>query len=312
MHREVAKHLDEVIDAHVHLWDLASRPQPWIEPVSMASIHRTFGNDDLDEIAVTAGIAGVVLIQTSNDRVETIDYLENASRNPLIRGVVGWVDIGRPDLSDQIAELRTAQGGALLVGLRHQAQAEPDPAAWIRGAAVRDGIATVAQHDLVFDLMFRADQLRAVHELVRSLSEVRFVLDHAGKPPVRQGWRSDEARLWAALVAEIAAHPNVTCKLSGLTTMADHRGWTVDDLRPYVDHVHDAFGADRVMFGSDWPVSLQAGTYVRTLDAMQQLLAGLDERERYAIMAGTAKRVYRLADTSTADRTRADRQVRER
>jgi L-fuconolactonase len=204
--------------------------------------------------------------------------------------VVGWVDLTAPDAGDRLAALRDAPGGDRLVGIRHQVQSEPDPE-WLSRADVRRGLRAVAAAGLAYDLLTIPDQLAAAEATARALPEARFVVDHLSKPPIAAGGREP----WETRIRALAAHPNVSCKLSGMVTEADWAAWTVGDLRPYAEVVLDAFGPARVMFGSDWPVCTLAATYGEVVAAAAELTAELSDGERAAVLGGTATAVYGLA-----------------
>jgi L-fuconolactonase len=270
------------VDAHHHLWDLSVRDQPWIDD-ALAAIRRTFTVSDLAAVARPAGVEATVLVQTVTVADETPELL--AIDDPLIAGVVGWIDLTAPDAADRLAELRCDR----LVGIRHQVQGEPDPR-WLCRPDVRAGLAAVAREGLVYDLLTIPEQLPAAIDTVRALPELRFVVDHLSKPPIATG----EVEPWAAHMRALAAHENVACKLSGMVTEADWAAWTVDDLRPYAEVVLDAFGPERVLFGSDWPVCLLAASYAEVIEAADLLVAGLSAAEREQVLGGTARRIYGL------------------
>jgi L-fuconolactonase len=279
-----------VIDAHHHVWDLAVRDQPWIEPTW--PIRRDYSLADLAGPAEAAGVEATVLVQTVLDPAETPEFLAlaAASRSPRVAGVVGWVDLTRPDVADALAALAVAEGGDRLVGIRHQVQGEADPR-WLCRPDVRRGLRAVGAAGLAYDLLTLPHQLPAAVETARDLPDVRFVLDHLAKPPIARG----ELRPWADDLRALAACPNVAAKLSGLVTEADWTGWTVAALRPYARVALDAFGPDRLMFGSDWPVCLlAAGSYGEVVDVAQRLTDELTEAERADVFAGTARRWYGL------------------
>ncbi|WP_158104044.1 amidohydrolase family protein, partial [Streptomyces carpinensis] len=190
---------------------------------------------------------------------------------PAIAGVVGWFDLASPALADDLTAARAMPGGRHLVGARHQLQEEPDPQ-WLDQPAVRRGLRTLAEHRLAYDIVVSPERLPTVVRAVTDNPELRFVLDHAGKPPLRTGaldsWNRDLTRL--------ALLDNVTVKLSGLVTEADWERWTVADLRPAASTVIDLFGPGRTMFGSDWPVCLAAGAdYARVAGTFEELVSGL-------------------------------------
>jgi L-fuconolactonase len=279
-----------VIDAHHHVWDLAVRDQPWLAGDEMAAIRRNFGADDLRPAAAAAGVTATVLVQTVTVAAETPEMLALAAGDPLIRGVVGWTDLTARDVADQLARLAEAPGGDRLAGLRHQVQEEPDPG-WLRRPDVIAGLRAVADAGLAYDLILRPHQLAAATYAAQSVPQLSFVLDHGGNPPVAAG----ALEPWAAAVRALAACPNVTCKLSGLVTEAAP-GAPPAALRPVADVILGAFGANRVMFGSDWPVCLLASDYPGVMELARTLTAGLSEAERAAVFAGTAARVYRIRD----------------
>ncbi|MEV5200805.1 amidohydrolase family protein [Streptomyces sp. NPDC053720] len=278
-----------IVDAHHHVWDLSVRDQDWITGDELAPLRRNFALADLEPEARAAGVCATVLVQTVTVPDETPEFLALAHGSDLVAGVVGWCDLTAPDVADTLAALRELPGGDRLVGIRHQVQGEPDPG-WLLRPDVLRGLRAVADAGLVHDVVVQARQLPATVQAAALLPELTFVLDHAGKPPVAAG----ELRPWADDVRALAARPNTVCKLSGLVTEADPRAWTVRDLRPYADTVLDAFGPDRLMFGSDWPVCRLAATYGEVVDAARTLTDALTEDESARVFATTAERVYGL------------------
>jgi L-fuconolactonase len=274
------------IDAHHHLWDLDVRDQPWT--AELPALRRSFDIDDLAPELASAGIDATVLVQTITTPDETPELLATAAGSPLIAGVVGWVDLEAPDVAHQIAALRELPGGDALVGIRHQVQGEPDPD-WLTRPSVLRGLAAVAAAGLSYDLLVIPEQLPAAIAAARQLPELRFILDHAGKPRISQG----ELEPWSGFIASLAALPNVAAKLSGLTTEASAQ-WSVSELQPYVDVLFGSFGASRIMFGSDWPVSLLAAPYSETVAAAEHLLRGASEADREAVFGATALEWYQL------------------
>jgi len=275
------------VDAHHHLWDLAVRDQPWT--AGLPALRRSFALAELEPELRREGIDDTVLVQTVDVAEETPELLALAAKHPVIAGVVGWVDLTAPDVAERIAELVAGPGGRHLVGVRHGVQGEPDPR-WLCRGDVRRGLAAVADAGLVYDLLVVPVQLPAAVRTVRALPGLRFVLDHAGKPMIAERERVG----WAADIAALGAEDNVAVKLSGLVTEADLDNWTIDDIRPYAGDVLAAFGPERTMFGSDWPVCLLAADYPRVAGLARALIAGLTEVERDAVLGGTAARWYRL------------------
>ncbi|WP_037898702.1 amidohydrolase family protein [Streptomyces sp. NRRL S-350] len=279
------------VDAHHHVWELGRRPQTWLDTPETAAIRRDFGPADLAPHTRAAGIERTVLVQVLPDLAETREFLALAAAEPSVAGVVGWADLTSPGIADTLAELRQGPGGDRLVGIRHLVQGEADPA-WLTRADVRRALRAVGDAGLCYDLLVVPHQLPAAIEAVRGLPGLQFVLDHLAKPPVASG----ELEPWAGRLRELAREPNVSCKLSGLVTEAPRDGWTVAGLRPYTETALDAFGPDRVMFGSDWPVCLLAATYEQVVDAAEELTSGLAAHERARVFGGTAARVYGLSD----------------
>ncbi|MEU6990847.1 amidohydrolase family protein [Streptomyces sp. NPDC046465] len=278
-----------LVDAHHHVWDLSVRDQEWITGEALAGLRRDFSLADLAPEARAAGVTATVLVQTVTVPEETPELLALADGSELVAGVVGWTDLTRPDVADTLAALRELPGGQHLVGIRHQVQGEPDPE-WLLRPDVRKGLTALAEAGLAHDLVVLPHQLPACAKIAAELSELTLVLDHLGKPPVVTG----ALEPWASAVRALAARPNTVCKLSGLVTEADHKTWTVDDLRPYADTVLTAFGPGRLMFGSDWPVSTLAASYTEVLDAARLLTGSLDTEEKGEVFGGTARRVYGL------------------
>lgn len=278
-----------IVDAHHHVWDLSVRDQDWITGEELAPLRRDFTLADLEPEARANGVCATVLVQTVTVPEETPEFLALADGSDLVAGVVGWTDLTAPDIADTLAALRELPGGDRLVALRHQVQGEPDPR-WLLRADVQRGLAAVADAGLAYDLVVQPHQLPAAVHAAELLPGLTFVLDHVGKPPVATG----ELHPWADDLRALAARPNTVCKLSGLVTEADPHDWTVKDLRPYAETALDAFGPDRLMFGSDWPVCRLVATYTEVVETALVLVDGLADDERDAVLATTAERVYGL------------------
>jgi L-fuconolactonase len=276
------------VDAHHHVWDLGVREQSWMVGSAMDPIRRNFLVDDLAPLAAAADVTQTVLVQTVGLAAETPEFLSVASSNELVAGVVGWVDLTADDVEDALAGLLNRPDGVWLKGIRHQVHDEPD-VEWLNRADVRRGLAVVAEAGLVYDLLTKTPHLPAAVETVRALPELSFVVDHISKPAI-----GEDLEPWATGLRDLAAEPNVTCKLSGMVTEASWTDWKVADLKPYADVVLEAFGPDRVMFGSDWPVCLLAATYGEVVDAAEQLTSGLSPAERDQVFGETARRTYHL------------------
>ena len=284
-----------MLDSHVHLWDLTVRDQAWIPAGS--PIRRSFGVRDLRSALAGTPVDSVILVQVINDAGETADLIEQAGNIDIVRGVVGWADLMSADFAAALSAL--ASSGYLL-GIRHQALAEADPAEWLRTPAVRRSLTELDAAGLPFDLMIRPGHWRAARDAARDHPSLQFVLNHLGKPPIASG----ELEPWATGLRALAAEPNVACKLSGLQTIASP-DWTCEELAPYVDIALEAFGPSRLIFGSDWPVSSQAASYDRVCAVAQAWCSALSDGERSAVLAGNARVIYRAGGGLGRARRRA-------
>lgn len=285
-----------LVDAHHHVWDLDVRPQPWLDEPGHEPIRRSFGSHTLRS-AATLPIAGrrltsTVVVQCVTSVPETRDLLALADNDPLIGAVVGWADLTSPAIGDVLDDLRTASGGRYLRTVRHIVQGESEPQ-WLQRPDVERGLRAVEERGLGYDVLIRSHQFPQAIRLAERFPELPLVLDHAGKPPLARRELSD----WARQIRALAGHAQVRCKVSGLVTEADHEKWTVDDIRPVWDVLLSAFGPDRLMFGSDWPVANLAGGWNRWAATVDELLDGCSADETSAILAGTATTFYRLTRT---------------
>ena len=276
------------VDAHHHLWDPSRGEYPWMSG-EFAPLRRTYAPRHLAPELAAHQVQATVVVQVRADVSETRDLLELATRHRFIAGVVGWADLTSPHVAEQLAALRAGPGGPHLVGVRHNAQDEPDPQ-WLQRADVRRGLDAVAEAGLVFDLEVGPRELAAAARVAASHPDLRFVLDHLGKPPIAAGAPGE----WRRGFADVAARGNVWCKLSGLVTEADWAAWTVADLVPYVREAVDRFGVSRLLFGSDWPVCELAASYGQVLNAARQALTAVDLTETSQIFGPNALAAYRL------------------
>ncbi|MGP4033648.1 amidohydrolase family protein [Pseudarthrobacter sp. 1C304] len=275
-----------VVDAHHHLWDPAVRSYEWMDD-SVAEISRRFDVDDLQQAAAPTPVAATIAVQATSEMEETRDLLGVSSRQNPVAGVVGWVDLSAPDVADQLSELMELPGR--LVGIRHQTHDEPDPW-WLLRDDVLGGLSAVRDAGLVFDLLIRRREADAAIRLAELIPDLALVLDHAGKPSISSGeW--DQWREW---VNRLAAHEQVSCKVSGLVTEASHGRWRSQSLPDYAKEVFSSFGAERSLFGSDWPVCLLAASYTDVYDLASAAAATLSTAEHDAFFGGTAGRVYHL------------------
>ena len=273
------------IDAHNHFWKYTEAEYGWISK----EMNRLRGNflpselrmelDDLD-------IDGVISVQARQTIEETGWLLEMAGKNPFIKGVVGWVPLKS---SEAGAVLEAFAGVEKLRGVRHVLHDEKDDHYMLRPAFNR-GIALLKQFGLVYDILVLERHLPQTIEFVDMHPEQPFVLDHLGKPLIASG----EMEPWATNIAELAKRQNVSCKISGMVTEADWNMWDSDTLAPYFDTAMEAFGVERVMFGSDWPVCLLAAEYKEWVERAEDLASGLAENEFKALFGNNAARIYGL------------------
>jgi L-fuconolactonase len=284
---QTAGHESERIDAHHHVWDLAVRDQPWT--ADLPTLRRSFSFDELRPQLRASGIDGTVVVQTITVAEETPELLALAEATPEIRGVVGWVDLTAPDVVQRLTKLRERPDGRWLVGIRHQVQGEPDPE-WLCRAEVLRGLTAVADAGLAYDLLVIPPQLPAAIGAVRAVPQLRFILDHGGKPAIE----ATQWEPWASQIGELAQLPNVAVKLSGLVTEASP-DWTVAELAPYAERLLETFRADRVMFGSDWPVCTLRADYGRVAETGQEFVGGLSADDRARVFGATARQWYRLS-----------------
>ena len=274
-----------IIDAHQHFWHYDPQRDSWITP-EMSVLKRDFLPDDLRPALATNGVDGTVAVQASQSEQETQFLLSLAAQHREIMGVVGWVDLRDSGIQDRLRYFSSFQK---LRGFRHIAQSEADDRFLVQPDFCR-GIECLRQFSFTYDILIYPRQFPAAIELVRKFPEQAFVIDHMAKPDIRAG----KLEPWAQQIEEIAAHRNVWCKLSGLVTEAEWRKWTPQQFRPFFDVVLKAFGSDRLMFGSDWPVCLLSATYTQTKQLVTDAISGLSSEEQQKIFGLNAISFYGL------------------
>ena len=271
------------IDAHQHFWHYSPVEHVWMDD-RMAVLKKDYLPADLQPLLQAAGFDGCVAVQARQSLVETRWLLRLAEENNFIKGVVGWVDLRADEVDSQIDEFAR---NPRLVGVRHVVHDEPDDE-FMLGAAFQRGLSRLASRGLVYDLLLFPKHLPVAVELVANYPEQIFVLDHIAKPLIADGilcpWRED--------IRELARFPNVSCKLSGMVTEAKWKQWKADDFSRYLDVVMEAFGPDRLMIGSDWPVCTLSASYSDAMGLVREFVAHLPEADRAAILGGTCARVY--------------------
>ena len=274
-----------IIDAHHHLWHYDPERYAWIGE-GMEVLQRDFTAEDL-AAEVDGLVDGVITVQARQDLEETRWLLTGALSTPLMLGVVGWVPLIDDHVEDHLARLADETA---LVGVRHVLQDEPDDHYMLR-PDFNGGVAALEQFGLAYDILIYEHHLENAIRLVDRHPNQVFVLDHIAKPRIREGVREP----WAANLARLAERENCYCKVSGLVTEADWSDWSLEDLHPYLDVVFDAFGPERLMFGSDWPVCLLAADYQTWHHLVEDYVAELSDDERRHFWGGTAVEAYRLA-----------------
>jgi L-fuconolactonase len=278
-----------IVDTHLHIWDLKRLRYPWL-----ASVPKLNRNHLIEDYHVACGAVQVekmVFLQCECDPSqfqEEADWVTEVARaDPRIRGIVPWAPLEKGDAAEE-AVARLASN-PLVKGIRRIIQFEPDPEFCLRPDFVR-GVQLLPRHGLNFDICINHTQLANTLKFVRHCPEVRFIMDHIAKPDIKSGLLDP----WRAEMRELASMPNVWCKLSGLATEADHANWTAADLRPYIEHVINCFGFDRVVFGGDWPVSTQATDYPRWVATVDDSLKGASADELQRLYVRNAEAFYRL------------------
>ncbi len=271
------------LDAHQHFWQYNPEEYGWIGP-DMAVLKQDRLPEDLLPLLQSAGLDGSIAVQARQSLAETAWLLELADRYPFIKGVVGWVDLCSPQVDQQLEQFSTHPK---FRGVRHVVQDEPDDRFMLREDFLR-GLGRLRRFGLTYDILIFPRHLPVAIEVVKKFPDQPFVLDHIAKPYIKDGRLSP----WDADIRRLAEHPNVVCKVSGMVTEADWQDWQADDFYPYLDVVFDAFGPERLMFGSDWPVCTLAGSYRQVVDLLAGYTARLSPAEQAAVWGQTAQKFY--------------------
>jgi len=275
------------IDAHQHFWHYRSEEFGWISD-AMAALKRDFLPNDLAPLLQATEMDGSVVVQARQTLEETEWLLQLADQYPLIKGVVGWVDLRHPRVE---AQLERFHAHPKFVGVRHIVHDEPDDQFMLRAEFIR-GLRALGRFDLTYDILIFPRHLPVAHEIVRMFPNQPFVLDHIAKPLIKDGVIAP----WDDGLRQLAAFPNVSCKLSGMVTEANWHGWKPADFRPYLDIVLEAFGPNRLMIGSDWPVCTVAGAYAEVVGIVFDYVRTLSADEQAAILGGNAQSFYQLME----------------
>ncbi|MCP1383056.1 amidohydrolase family protein [Runella salmonicolor] len=277
------------IDSHQHFWIFDAVRDAWIND-EMKRIQRNFLPEDLWPVLQANGVDGCVAVQADQSEAETLFLLALAEKySSFVKGVVGWVDLRASNLYEKLEYYSQYE---LLKGFRHVAQAEPDD--FLARPEIIKGIRQLTAFDFTYDILIYPTQLKAALHLVRELPQVNFVVDHIAKPYIKDG----KLNTWSNYMRQLAAQPQVHCKVSGMVTEADWKNWTKKDFYPYLDVVFEAFGPDRLMFGSDWPVCLVAAEYEQVIGLVRDYMinVGFSTSDQAKVFGENATRFYRLEE----------------
>jgi L-fuconolactonase len=280
-----------LIDAHVHLWDPSHFRITWLDGNELLNQRYTLPEyqEHTRGIAIAAMVYVEVNVEAPYALLEARWVAEQAREDTRFQGIVAWAPIEHGEQARSYLDALVVIS-PLIKGVRRNLQDEPDLAFCLQPDFVR-AVQMLPEYGLSFDICIRHPQLASVIQLVRQCPETAFILDHIAKPDIKQGLLDP----WREQIQELAKYPNVSCKVSGLVTEADHERWTADDLAPYVSHVLEAFGEDRIVFGGDWPVSLNATRYARWVETLDGLTAHLSPEAKRKLWVENARRFYRLA-----------------
>lgn len=278
-----------IVDTHLHIWNLKRLRYPWLD--ANALLNRDHLIDEYRKVCGPVAVAKMVFLQCECDFAqfqEEADWVTEVSReDPRIRGIVPWAPLELGDGAEPA--LAKLASNPLVKGIRRIIQFEPDPEFCLQPGFVR-GVQLLPRHGLSFDLCINHAQMANTLKLVRQCPNVKFIIDHIAKPDIKH----HVVDPWRQHLREFAALPNVWCKMSGLVTEADFEKWTPEDLRPYIDHVVDCFGFDRIIFGGDWPVASQATDYPRWVNTLDDALRGCSPDELHKLYVRNAEAFYRV------------------
>ena len=274
----------KIIDTHQHFWNYDPKTHDWINE-EMKVIRKDFLPADLAPILKENNVDGCIAVQADQTDAETQILIREANQNSFIKGVVGWVDLNSNEIEAALASYTDTK---VLKGFRHILQAEPK--GFMLAPSFKKGIDALAKYNYTYDLLIYASQLKEAKEFISNHKEQPIVIDHLAKPNIKEGeWES-----WKKDINEIAQYRNVYCKISGMATEANWNSWTLDTLKPYIDSAVEAFGTDRIMFGSDWPVCLLASSYSKWLETLQNYFNTFSIDEQASFFANNAIKFYKL------------------
>ncbi|HXB29173.1 MAG TPA: amidohydrolase family protein [Puia sp.] len=274
-----------IIDAHQHYWEFDPDRDRWITE-EMKILQNNYLPSDAEILFNQNHISGSVAVQADSSESENQFLLELASHYPFIRGVVGWIDLQSVDLEER---LKYYQKFPRLKGFRHLLQGEKQRDIMLN-PDFKKGVGLLNKYEFSFDLLIMQDQLGFAEILAAAFPDQRFVIDHMAKPPIKNGMIAE----WRSAMKKFAALKNVYCKISGMVTEADFEFWQKEDFLPYINTVLETFGTKRIMFGSDWPVCLQAGSYEEVKQIAEEYFKSFSYSEQSDFFGGNAISFYRL------------------
>lgn len=273
------------IDAHQHFWKFDPVRDSWITD-GMPVIQKDFMPQDILPLLQQHGFTGTIVVQSNQSEEENVFQLKNAAEHDFIKGVVGWVDLQAENVEDRLAHYAQF---SKMKGFRHVLQGETDRALMLK-PSFKKGISLLSKYNFTYDILIFPDQLEYAAELVKEFPDQMFVIDHIAKPGIKNkkiaGWKED--------IQNIAEAENVYCKISGMVTEADLENWKKEDIKPYIDIVAEAFGTNRIMYGSDWPVCLLAASYDSVLDIVKEYFASFSKNEQDNFFGKNAFTFYNL------------------
>lgn len=277
----------KIIDSHQHFWQFDPKRDSWIDD-TMKILQRDFMPEDLLPRLNENNVVGSIAVQADTSVEETTFLIDLAEKYPFILGVVGWVDLCRNDVGETLAQLSNHDA---LKGYRHIVQKEPN--GFLDREDFRAGIQHLAKYNYTYDILLYPHQLEEAYRFVKEFPNQRFVVDHLAKPYIK----AKEVNPWKTHIEQLATFPNVYCKLSGMVTEADWETWEYKDFIPYLDIIINAFGTDRLLFGSDWPVCLLGGSYTKILQLVMTYFDSFSPTEKKAIFYENTKQFYQLTTT---------------
>lgn len=273
-----------IIDAHQHFWKYDPHRDSWIDE-SMQVIRKDFLPDDLKPILEANNVDGCIAVQADQSEEETQFLLDIANKNSFVKGVVGWVDLCADNIDENLSHFSQNN---FFRGVRHIVQAEKKD--FMLREDFQNGISKLESYGLTYDILIFQEQINEAGKLVEKFSNIPFVLDHIAKPNIKAG----DIKTWRNDISNLAKHPNLYCKLSGMVTETSWQNWSIEDFKPYIETILENFGVDRIMFGSDWPVCLLSGSYYQVLEVIEYSTQLLSNSEKEKLMGENTVNFYNL------------------